>query len=310
MSRFRPQLVLLSALPFLLLSSSRTVSVHTTVYLDGTVQRTLRADFLADRAGAVLPQLESALPRAQRQVVTVVGDGRQATRSTILARPDGIDGASLAFLDIVQKPLSLVTDYTWKETLTIPSDTATAVEKAGAAQAVFEYKVTMPGRVLEATAVASATTTPPPASPAPAEAPAPAPAPAAPEASPAPEAAVPPAATPPAPEAVPGPEAALAPEAPAPVPPEPAPAPEPSPAAAPEPAPAPPAPSGLSLSADVSGPTAVFKLRADQAQYDLTVTSRRIRWGYVALLLYLLAFVGYRLTAFLVHRAAIRPRRI
>jgi hypothetical protein len=56
--------------------------------------------------------------------------------------------------------------------------------------------------------------------------------------------------------------------------------------------------------------TATFTLSAASEAYDVTVTSRRVRWGYLVVLLYLLAFVAYKLAAFLVHRAKLRPRRI
>jgi hypothetical protein len=56
--------------------------------------------------------------------------------------------------------------------------------------------------------------------------------------------------------------------------------------------------------------TATFTLSAANEAYDITVTSRRVRWGYLAVILYLLAFLAYKIAAFLVHRAKVRPRRI
>jgi hypothetical protein len=325
------QLVIFSALPFLLLSSARTTSVRTIVYLDGTVQRQVQADFLQDRARAVLPELKSALPHADRDTEVTVADGQQATRSVILANADDLDGVSLEYLDIAQEPLSLFTRYTFHETLTVPSDTATDVEKAGLDKAVFEYRVTMPGRVLEATATpsrapvktlptaASAPSAPPVAPPAPALATPPAPTaaapemPAAPEATPAPEAGAPPdeSATPEAgtPEAAPAaPETAPAAPAPAPAPPA---APPNSVASAPQAIPAPAPPEGPATEAVLTGSTATWTtLSAAHDQYDITVTSRRLRWGYVLTLLYILAFVAYKLTDFLLHRARLKPKRI
>ena len=58
------------------------------------------------------------------------------------------------------------------------------------------------------------------------------------------------------------------------------------------------------------GSTATFTLTGASEAYDLSVTSRRVRWGYVALILYILCFVAYRITAFVVHRAKMRPKRI
>ena len=300
----RSQMVVLSLLPFLLLSSARTTSLRTTVYLDGTVRRELQADFLEDRRGDVLPEMENALPNADRQSIVSMGDGRQATRSVILADPDDLDGATLEWQDIAQDPFSLTTTYTWKETLRVPSDTATLVEKVGLSQAKFQYKLTLPGNIEDATAVPQkataksqvqspksqvAETTPAPAPET--TPPAAAPAPVAPEATATPEAA----AVPATPEATATP-APAAPAAPAPAPTE-------------EP---PPAPGGgsASLAPDIVGSTALFTLTAGHDQYQITATSQRIRWGYLLTLLYILGFLAYRITAFLVHRANLKPKRI
>jgi hypothetical protein len=328
------QLVVFSALPFLLLSSARTTSVRTTVYLDGTVQRQLQAGYLQDRQDAVLPQLQEALPHADRETVVAVADGQEATRSLILANADDLDGVYLEFLDIAQEPLSLFTHYTYKETLTVPADTATAVEKAGLDQAAFEYRVTMPGRVLSATATPGRalakvspapagakppTATPPTPSatpPTPATGPAPTYAPPAPppatESSPPPASATPEAATPEA-SAPPPTAPAAAPVAPAPVAPAPEAAATPPEASAPAAALAAPTagpPTGPPQDAELSGSSATWKLTAAHDQYEITVTSRRWRWGYFLTLLYLLAFVAYRLTDYLLHRASLKPKRI
>lgn len=74
----------------------------------------------------------------------------------------------------------------------------------------------------------------------------------------------------------------------------------------------PPAPrsTGPSLAAEKLGPTATFTLSGASEAYEVTVTSRRVRWGYAAALLYILAFLAYRITAFVLHRAKLQPKRI
>lgn len=312
MSPHRNPLVVFSLLPFLLLSSSRAVSVHTTVYLDGSVRRELQADFLEDRRRNVLPELKSALPIADREGSTRVADVQRATRSVILAKAEDIDGASVDFRNIVETPLSLFTIYTWKETLKVPADTATAIEKAGRVQAEFKYKLVMPGKILEAKAVAQAA----PLEPAPSATPASAvpaseaPPPEAwlPETPPVPATEFPPAPFEPPAESTPpdlaGPEATI-PPAPTEVPPVAAPAEVPS-APALEPTPA----MAGSVRPEVLGATAFFTLTAEHDQYEITATSRRLRWGYVLTLLYILAFIVYRIAAFLVHQASMKPKRI
>lgn len=401
----RSKLVLFTAIPFLLLSSSQSTVVRTVVYLDGSVKRVVSADFWQERRSNVLPHLRLALPQADRQCVAPIAEGLRGERSVIVASAAELEGAKLTYEDVVARPLSLFTYYTWTEAIEIPRETATEVEKADPSKAVFKYEVTMPGRVQEARALprkaepkptggvetpgpAVAPAVPPPATP---PAPVPPPPPAAPalpapssEAPPAPSGAPPapaePAPSPAAPEAaaptfppatasseppVPAtkpipsapPPVETAPSAPTPAPaapwPEPPPAPSappsggpaeaptvpstppaavPSPPALPGPpptaAPTPPAavappgpaaapsapaeapPAGPSLQAEISGSTATFRLAAVHEAYDITVTSRRLRWGYVLTWLYVLAFIAYRLSAFLIHRARLRPRRI
>lgn len=352
--------VTLAVIPFLLLSSARTVTVRSTVYLDGSVKRVVTAEFLQERRDSVVAQLRRALPEADSREVVPVGEGLKAVWSVILSSARALDGADLRYQDVVSAPLSLFTYYTYTETVEIPSETATEVEKAEPGKAVFKYVVTMPGTVREATARPKAlekttpeparpaastpsSATPPPgpgpaAGPAPAPGPAPttpapsatspaAPAAAAPGAPPAPAAPVPaPTPVPAAPTgsesgAMPAPPTASsagpspgAPEVPATPPAAPVSPPETvSPPQAPsaESAPLPPKQgAGPSLAAESEGSTATFALSAEHEAYDISVTSRRVRWGYLAVILYILAFIAYRIAAFVVHRARVRPRRI
>ncbi len=373
----RSKLVLFTAIPFLLLSSSQSTVVRTVVYLDGSVKREVSADFWQERQSNVLPHLRLALPQADRQRVAPIAEGLRGQRSVIVASAEQLEGAKLTYEDVVARPLSLFTYYTWTETIEIPRETATAVEKADPSKAVFKYEVTMPGRVQEARALprkaepkakptgeteapgppapptvppAATPPAPAPAAPAPApvfpappseSAPTPSGAPAAPTgpvpaappsvetapsapspgpAAPLPEMpAVPSVPVPTGPAEAPAvpstPPAAVSPPAPVPAPPPaaaptpPAAATPPGPAAAPSAAPEAPA-AGPSLQAETSGSTATFRLTAVHEAYDITVTSRRVRWGYVLTWLYVLAFIAYRLSAFLIHRARLRPRRI
>jgi hypothetical protein len=274
-------LLVFSLLPFLLLSSSRAVSVHTTVYLDGSVRRELQADFLEDRRRNVLPELKSALPIADREGVTRVADVQRASRSVILARAESLEGASVDFRNIVETPLSLFTSYTWKEILNIPADTATTIEKAGRTQAEVKYEVVMPGKILEAKAVAQQVLPP-----APTGGPA------------APALESPPSETPLS-EVAPMPEAeGEEPVGPLPVEMSPPPVSEPT------------AVMTGSVTPEILGGTAFFTLTAEHDQYEITATSRRLRWGYVLTLLYILAFGVYRIVGFLVHQASMKPQRI
>jgi hypothetical protein len=330
--------------PFLLLSSAQSVVVRTHVYLDGSLKRSVTAEFLAQRQENVRPQLDHSLPEADSKVITPVGESLRGVWSVILASASELEGAKLQYEDVIPDPFSLFTYYTWTETLQLPSETATAVEKAEPEKATFKYVVVMPGTVtedgtsakpakLEKTApkpTATVSTTPP-AAPAPAPAAAPAPAGVKSAATPAPAATPVPAASPasstqpaPAAPATPAPATPAVPAAPAAAPaaakpaaaaasaPVPAPspaAPTAAPAAAPAPAPEKKA-AGPSLAPQIEDSTATFTLSAANEAYDISVASRRVRWGYLVMLLYLLAFLAYKIAAFLVHRAKLRPRRI
>jgi hypothetical protein len=305
----------MSVIPFLLLSSAQSTTVRTVVYLDGSIRREVRADFLSERRTNVIPQLDRALPEADETRVGPAGEAMRGTWSVIVASAEQLAGTKLEYQDVATQPLSIFTYYTWTDTVEVPSETATAVEKSSPANATFAYEVHMPGWVTEAqakpttvTPAATKTATPaPPVSPAPTM---PAPAPAAPTA-PAPATAPTPAPASPAPAApstpalLPAPAPATTPTAPVAAPPT-----APTPAAAPEAPAAAPTKGGPSLAADISGSTASFKLSAAHEAYEVTVTSRRVRWGYVLTLLYLLAFLAYTVASFLVRRAKLQPRRI
>ena len=316
--RPRAHLVTYAVIPFLLLSSAQSTVVRTKVYLDGSLKREVTAEFLEQRRENVLPQLKFALPEADEEKITPVAEGLRAVRSVILASADDIEGAKLQYEDVIPQPLSFFTYYTWSETVQVPSETATSVEKALPEKATFRYVVVMPGTVTEATARpaklekaapkdtgAAAATVRPGAPPVPPGA-----------ASPAPFAVAPPPAAPAAsrravPSATPTPSPSLgAPAVSAPAVAPPAAAAAPAGAASPA-GPAPEKkPSAPSLTADKQDSTATFTLSAASEAYDISVTSRRVRWGYLAVFLYILAFVAYRIAAFLVHRARVRPRRI
>lgn len=246
-------LVMFSAIPFLLLMLSQRTVVRTVVYLDGSVRREVVANFPEGSRRHILQELKRALPKADRQYEEATAEGLQIGRSVILGQPRDPEDFSLQVREIVQTPWSLFTYYTWSEALRIPGEPATK-EKAAPSRVTFQYQITMPGLVRQARAT--------------------------PQRSPA--------------AAAGSAESSTDLSAPAP------PAGGVSPIAA--------APSNLQ--AEITGATAVWTLTAEYEEYDITVTSRRVRWGYLAVILYILAFIAYRITGFLVQRARFRPRRI
>ncbi|MBU0608323.1 MAG: hypothetical protein KKI08_10595, partial [Armatimonadetes bacterium] len=79
-----------------------------------------------------------------------------------------------------------------------------------------------------------------------------------------------------------------------------------APGATPEPA----APKGKRSTVEFDGNTAIFKLMASQPTLTINVVARRVRWGYILLVLYVLAFVAYQLVTFLRQAARRKPRKI
>lgn len=58
------------------------------------------------------------------------------------------------------------------------------------------------------------------------------------------------------------------------------------------------------------GSYAALSLGASQSIYTVTVTSQRLRWGYLIIVAYVLAFAIYKTLAFIGHRLRMRPRKI
>jgi len=144
----------------------------------------------------------------------VTGDAVVAARSAQRNDLGDLDGAQSHAADIVQRPLSLVTTYTWTDTITI-NYLGNDKEQAAAPLTDFEYRLTMPGAI--------SSTQPP---------------------------------------------------------------------------------------AEVNGRTAVWRLGGDQEEQTISASATTVRWDAVIILAYVVGYLAWRLTAFLAHRARLRPRKI
>ena len=60
----------------------------------------------------------------------------------------------------------------------------------------------------------------------------------------------------------------------------------------------------------VEGGTAVWELSANVDTYTLEATSRRVRWGYLLLLLYIVGFVVFQVVGYAIRLVRNRPRKI
>ncbi len=61
---------------------------------------------------------------------------------------------------------------------------------------------------------------------------------------------------------------------------------------------------------EIHGSTAIWELSADADEYTLTATSRRVRWGYLLFLLYILGFIAFQVTRYGAQLVRNRPRKI
>ena len=145
-----PITALLAAVPYLLLSTSQSVTFTTIVERDGSGLRQFAASCLDDRVREVRKRIREASPHFD------VESRRVSSGQTIFIRnwrPAGLDNPpdrdiSLQITDIAQQPLSIFTDYQWSEKLEIYRQTATEVETEGEQLAVLHYVLQMPGTIL------------------------------------------------------------------------------------------------------------------------------------------------------------------
>lgn len=139
----------LMVIPFVLLLNSDHVVVTTTLYGDMSGIRRVRAT--GDSA------LKREIARWTRDMtrgycwdaLRVTGDSVVASRSTQRNEFGSSEDIDASALDVVQKPLSLTTEYRWNETIEVDF-LGNDKEQAAAPLTDFEYRVTLPGRIVSA----------------------------------------------------------------------------------------------------------------------------------------------------------------
>ncbi|MCE5240425.1 hypothetical protein LLH23_18350 [bacterium] len=339
--------MLFTAIPFALLVNSSSVHMSLQVERDGSARRLISVEtspYFRGQVAKWVGDVQAGRPwdrTWRRDSGTTYSYARDYRTQTLNSQ--SVNG-HLETDDVFQNPLSVFTTYTWQEEVSFGYLYDSDRTAAQAAETQLVYEVVMPGQVTDATVRESKPSSDKPAAGLGACAPAPRPhavvaplftSPA--EAQEMPAAGAPAAAQPPAPAAGAAPAApvpAAAPEAapaapgatpPAPstgTPPTPTPAVETpgatppaadgaTPPPAPEAGPAPAVtPEGKRSSVDFSGRTATFKLMASQPTLTINVTARRVRWGYLVIVAYVLAFVVTQLCQGLKRAASLRPRKI
>ncbi|MEA3400829.1 MAG: hypothetical protein U9R79_06220 [Armatimonadota bacterium] len=203
----------LIAIPFALLFHADRVVVSTTVYSDLSGVRRVHTEGNSTYAPELRRWIGRMTPGFETDRVRRTGDTIEVSRSTQrnnLGAPDDVQAQAL---DVVQKPLSLVTEYQWRETIAL--NYVTEEEREVQPLDEFEYRLVMPGRITQASPAAS-----------------------------------------------------------------------------------------------IDGRTAVWKLSTKEPEYEVSAAAVSWRWDIIVLLVYVVGYLAYRTTAFLVHRARLRPRKI
>lgn len=205
---------LLITIPFVLMLNADRVIVSTQMYGDLSGIRHVQAVGDSSLRYELHKWMHEMTPGFDNAGSHISGDTVVISRSRQVNDLGAPADAQAQALDIVQKPLSLVTTYTWTETVTIePPDNER--ERAAAPLTRLEYRVTMPGSI--------SSTNPP---------------------------------------------------------------------------------------AQVTGRTAVWTLSGDHKEQVISVTASAVRWDVVVVLVYVVGYLVFRIVAFLVHRARLRPRKI
>ncbi|MGC9317157.1 MAG: hypothetical protein ACP5KN_03880 [Armatimonadota bacterium] len=203
----------LIAIPFALLFHADRVVITTTVYSDLSGVRRVQTEGNSTYAPELRRWIRRMTPRFETDHVRSTGDTIELSRSAQrndLGAPEDVEARAL---DVVQKPLSLVTEYHWRETIAL--DYVNEEEQEVEPLDEFEYRLVLPGRITQAMPAAS-----------------------------------------------------------------------------------------------IDGHRAVWKLSTEKPEYDLNAVAVSWRWDVIVLLVYVVGYLAYRITAFLVHRARLKPRKI
>jgi len=137
---------LLITIPFVLLLNSDRVVVSTHMHGDLSGTRVVQSAGDSSLAREIRTWTRVMARGFDDAGTHVNGDVVVAARSTQRNDLGDLDGARSHALDVVQRPLSLVTTYSWTDTITI-NYLGNDKEQAAAPLTDFEYRLTMPGAV-------------------------------------------------------------------------------------------------------------------------------------------------------------------
>lgn len=137
---------LLITIPFVLLLNSDSVIVSTRMYGDNSGIRRVRATADSSMREELVKWTGEMARSYYREPVRVTTDSVEVARSNQLSDLGSIEGVTATAADIVRQPLSFITQYSWQETVKVDF-LGNEREKAAADVIVFEYRLTMPGKI-------------------------------------------------------------------------------------------------------------------------------------------------------------------
>lgn len=140
---------LLITIPFVLLLNSDSVVITTKMHGDKSGVRRVQATADLSMADEMLKWTREMARRFYREPVHKSTDSVEVARSTQVNDVSAIEGVNAAVADIVQKPLSFTTTYTFEETVKVDF-LGNERERAAADVIVFEYRLSMPGQIQSA----------------------------------------------------------------------------------------------------------------------------------------------------------------
>ncbi len=143
---------LLATIPFMLLVVADRIVVTTTVYGDLTTERQVTVEGNSTYRSDLQRWVTKMTPGFATDHVRGTGDTVEIARSTVRSDAEAPEEIEARALDIVQRPFSLVTEYSWREAV----DVDYVNEREALVQPLeeFEYRVRMPGRITSASPAA------------------------------------------------------------------------------------------------------------------------------------------------------------
>lgn len=142
--------------PFALALNTNQVTVTTKVYRDGSGMREVAAQaqrFFSDALPRWTRDVEAGAPwQRYSRSSSKAQSSLTVTRDFVTSNMDSAGGEdALAIVDVVQKPLSLYTTYTWSEQVKLEYHYDSNPDEARAGDHSMDYVVQMPGRITSAT---------------------------------------------------------------------------------------------------------------------------------------------------------------